>query len=65
MKKTTDKVWKKVLAVLKLPSIKEKNIFEVKERARESLMIRLQRSREKIKKDGGSDKKIKQNNMER
>ena len=65
MKKTTDKVWKKVWAVLKLPSIKEKNISEVKERARESLLIRLQRSREKIKRDGGSDKKIKQNNMER
>ena len=37
----------------------------VKEKAKESLLAKLQRNKELVKKDGDSDKKIKQKNMER
>lgn len=64
MKKTTDKLLNKVLTVLKLPTVKEKNMTVVKEKAKESLLKKLQRNKELVKKDGDSDKKIKQKNME-
>ena len=65
MKKTADKLLNKVLTVLKLPTVKEKNMAVVKEKAKESLLAKLQRNKELVKKDGDSDKKIKQKNMER
>ena len=37
----------------------------VKEKAKESLLAKLQRNKELVKKDGDSDKKIRQKNMER
>ena len=65
MKKTADKLLNKVLTALKLPAVKEKNVTVVKEKAKESLLAKLQRNKELVKKDGDSDKKIKQKNMER
>ena len=65
MKKTADKLLNKVLTALKLPTVKEKNMTVVKEKAKESLLAKLQRNKELVKKDGDSDKKIKQKNMER
>lgn len=65
MKKTADKLLNKVLTVLKLSTIKEKNMTVVKEKAKESLLAKLRRNKELVKKDGDSDKKIKQKNMER
>ena len=65
MKKTADKLLNKVLTALKLPTVKEKNKIVVKEKAKESLLAKLQRNKELVKKDGDSDKKIKQKNMER
>ena len=65
MKKTADKLLNKVLTALKLPTVKEKNKVVVKEKAKESLLAKLQRNKELVKKDGDSDKKIKQKNMER
>ena len=65
MKKTADKLLNKVLTVLKLPTVKEKNVTVVKEKAKESLLAKLQRNKELVKKDGDSDKKTKQKNMER
>ena len=65
MKKTADKLLNKVLTALKLPTVKEKNKIVVKEKAQESLLAKLQRNKELVKKDGDSDKKIKQKNMER
>ena len=65
MKKTADKLLNKVLTALKLPTVKEKNKAVVKEKAKESLLVKLQRNKELVKNDGDSDKKIKQKNMER
>ena len=65
MKKTADKLLNKVLTALKLPTVKEKNKAVVKEKAKESLLAKLRRNKELVKKDGDSDKKIKQKNMER
>lgn len=65
MKKTADKLLNKVLTALKLPTVKEKNTTVVKEKAKESLLAKLQRNKELVKKDGDSDKKIRQKNMER
>ena len=65
LKKTADKLLNKVLTALKLPTVKEKNTTVVKEKAKESLLAKLQRNKELVKKDGDSDKKIKQKNMER
>lgn len=65
MKKTADKLLNKVLTALKLPTVKEKNMTVVKEKAKESLLAKLQRNKELVKKDGDSDKKIRQKNMER
>lgn len=65
MKKTADKLLNKVLTALKLPTVKEKNKALVKEKAKESLLAKLQRNKELVKKDGDSDKKIIQKNMER
>ena len=48
-----------------VPAVKEKNMTVVKEKAKESLLAKLQRNKELVKKDGDSDKKIKQKNMER
>lgn len=65
MKKTADKLLNKVLTALKLPTVKEKNKAAVKEKAKESLLAKLQLNKELLKKDGDTDKKIKQKNMER
>lgn len=65
MKKTADKLLNKVLTALKLPTVKEKNTTVVKEKAKESLLAKLQRNKELVKKDGDSDKKNRQKNMER
>lgn len=65
MKKTADKLLNKVLTALKLPTVKEKNTTVVKEKAKESLLAKLQHNKELVKKDGDSDKKIRQKNMER
>ena len=65
MKKTADKLLNKVLTALKLPTVKEKNTTVVKKKAKESLLAKLQRNKELVKKDGDSDKKIRQKNMER
>ena len=65
MKKTADKLLNKVLTALKLPTVKGKNKAAVKEKAKESLLAKLQLNKELLKKDGDTDKKIKQKNMER
>ena len=65
MKRTADKLLNKVLTVLKLPTVKEKNKMIVKQKAKESLLAKLQLNKELLKKDGDSNKKIKQKNMER
>ena len=53
------------MTVLKLPTVKEKNKAAVKETAKESLLAKLQLNKELLKKDGDTDKKIKQKNLER
>ena len=57
MERTTDKILNKVLTALKLPTVKEKNKSVVKEKAKESLLAKLQINKEFLKKDGDSDKK--------
>ena len=51
MKKTADKLLNKVLTALKLPAVKEKNMTVVKEKAKESLLAKLQRNKELVKKE--------------
>lgn len=65
MKRTADKLLNKVLTALKLPTVKEKNKMIVKQKAKESLLAKLQLNKELLKKDDDSNKKIKQKNMER
>ena len=65
IKKSAEKLRQKVMSALKSPSLQEQAKTVIKEKAKESLLEKLQRNKTLIKRAGDSEKKTKQKNMER
>ncbi|MBE5893123.1 MAG: serine/arginine repetitive matrix protein 2 [Lachnospiraceae bacterium] len=65
IKKSAEKLRQKVMSALKSPSLQEQAKALIKEKAKESLLEKLQRNKTLIKRAGDSEKKTKQKNMER
>ena len=59
------KILERVQTLLQNPAVKQKNEEQVKEKARESLLLRLQRHKETIKNEDNAKKKSKEQNMQR
>lgn len=64
LKDAAKKVLSKVQKVLQNPTVKDNNEQKVKKHAKESLLLRLQQNKEKVKQEDGSKKLSKQQNME-
>ena len=64
LRNTAKKILTKVQNLLHNSTVKDNNKQKVKEHAKESLLLRLQQSKEKVKKEDNSKKLSKQQNME-
>ena len=65
MRKAAGTLLQRVIAALKTPDVRSRAKAAVKEKARESLLEKLHRNKAFVKKDGDSEKRAKEKQMER